>query len=52
MPDRRALILDDDEKALLVLRAVLETKDLRALEGSEEKTAVEHCERLPGRVDV
>ena len=53
MSGRTVLILDDDENALLVLRAILETKDLRVLESSEEKTAVEHCQRLPpGGIDV
>ena len=52
MPGRTVLILDDDERALLVLRAILETKDLRVLESSEEKTSVEHCELLPGGIEV
>lgn len=52
MSVRTALILDDDENALLVLRAVLETRDIRILESGEEKTAVEHCELFPGAIDV
>jgi two-component system, cell cycle sensor histidine kinase and response regulator CckA len=52
MSGRTALILDDDEKALLVLRAILESKDLRIFESGDEKSAVEHCERWPGAIDV
>jgi hypothetical protein len=39
MPARTALILDDDEKPSLVLRAV-ETNGLRVLESRGQKTAL------------
>lgn len=52
MAEPTVLILDDDPTMLLVLQAVLERRNVKVLDSADEKSAIGHCEELPGAIDL
>jgi two-component system, cell cycle sensor histidine kinase and response regulator CckA len=52
MGSSTVLLLDDDATMLLVLRTILEARDIQVLESADERTAVGHCQQLPGKIDL